>query len=369
MRTEALAAGAPGLDIASVRIGRLAFGSAACLCFSQAVAWDMSFIAPVMTMFLLALPLPAPKLRMGVLLVAALILAFAVGLFVLPRILYQPMVGFLFLALLLYWSFYVPAKGGPAAVGTLLTMGLAFSTAIGTVNVDAVLLVIDGVVYGAIAGIAFVWIAHALMPDSLAASPVAPPQVAPQPTEPPDLSEARWRAFRSLMIVLPVGLWFLLSGASAAYAPVMIKVAAMGQQASITGTRAAGRSLVGSTVIGGAGAIIGWQVLSIAPTLAVYTLVVGLAGLVAGRRIFRGPGLAPTAATWSYGYLTMLVILAPAVLDDAFGGPAGVKFVDRLLMFFLATLYAVAAVYVVDSLRPRSRSRLPGQETEPARHD
>jgi len=51
-----------GLDVASVRILRLAFGTSASLWFSQAVGWDMSFIAPVMTMFMLALPLPAPGL-------------------------------------------------------------------------------------------------------------------------------------------------------------------------------------------------------------------------------------------------------------------------------------------------------------------
>src|SRR6056297_1465708 len=168
MPTDAAAATEPALDIASVRILRLAFGTAACLWFSQAVAWNLSFIAPVMTMLVLAMPMPAPRLRMGVALVAALVLAFAAGLFVLPRLLYQPMVGFLLLGLMLYWSFYIPAKGGPAAAGTLLTMGLAFSTAIGTVSVDAILLVVKGVVYAAMAGIALVWIAHAVLPESLA---------------------------------------------------------------------------------------------------------------------------------------------------------------------------------------------------------
>jgi len=353
MPTDAAAATEPALDIASVRILRLAFGTAACLWFSQAVAWNLSFIAPVMTMLVLAMPMPAPRLRMGVALVAALVLAFAAGLFVLPRLLYQPMVGFLLLGLMLYWSFYIPAKGGPAAAGTLLTMGLAFSTAIGTVSVDAILLVVKGVVYAAMAGIAFVWIAHAVLPDSLAGASPAGPASAPPPAAGASPADARWSALRSLVIVLPVGLWFLLSGASYAYAPVMIKVATMGQQASGEGTRAAGRSLVLSTIIGGGGAIIGWQVLRVAPTLAVYTLVVAAAGLIAGRRIFRGAGMAPDAQTWSYGLLTMLVILAPAVMDSAFGATAGAKFADRLIMFLLATLYAVGAVYVVDAFRPR----------------
>jgi hypothetical protein len=45
----------------------------------------------------------------------------------------------------------------------------------------------------------------------------------------------------------------------------------------------------------------------------------------------------------------MIVILAPAVMDSAGGGPAGVNFLDRLVMFLLTTIYAVGTVYVFDA--------------------
>lgn len=181
MPTEAAAKPTPG--IASVRTLRLAFGTAASLWFSQAVGWDVSFIAPVLTMFLLALPLPALKLKAGVGLVLALVLAMLAGLAFLPRILNQPMVGLLLLMLALYWSFYFTAKGGSAAIGTLLTLGIAMATAVGTVSIDVLLLLIKGVSFGAVAGVVFVWIAHALIPDSLAADrpTAAPPGQAPAP--------------------------------------------------------------------------------------------------------------------------------------------------------------------------------------------
>ncbi len=338
-------------DIASVRILRLAFGTAASLWYSQAVGWQMSFMAPVMTMFILALPLPAPGFKGGVAFVIALVGSLLLGLFLLPRLLNQPMVGFLLLVLALYWSFYFTAKGGSAVLGTFLTVGIAMATAVGTVSVDGVLLVIRGVSFGAIAGIVFVWIAHAFIPDSLAEGHEAPP---PPPKPPqPDLFDARWNAFRSLVIVLPIATWFLFSGASASYVPVLIKVASMGQQASNDDTRVAGRSLVMSTLIGGIGAIIGWQVLRITPSLSVYTLLIALGALVTGPKIFKGKGMHPDAATWSYAYLTMIVILAPAVMDSAGGDAAGAKFLDRMIMFFLTTVYAVVAVYVFDAFRPR----------------
>ena len=54
-----MSARSTGISIASVRILRLALGTALSLWFSQAVGWQMSFIAPVFTLLVLALPLPA----------------------------------------------------------------------------------------------------------------------------------------------------------------------------------------------------------------------------------------------------------------------------------------------------------------------
>jgi hypothetical protein len=340
------------MDIAHVRILRLAAGTASSLWFSQAVAWEMSFIAPVITMFILALPFPAPKLKSGIAFVAALTLSLYAGLLLLPSLLNYPMVGVLLLVLALFWSFYYTAKGGSAVLGTFATVGIGLSTAVGSVSVDVTLMLIKGFSINTIIGVIFVWIAHVLVPDSLAQAGDGAAPGKPPPAPEPDLTEARWSAFRSLLIVFPVALWFMLSSASTAYVPVIIKVAAMGQQATNEGARLAGRSLLASTVIGGIGAIIGWQLLRVSPTLSMYTLVIALGALVMGPRIFQGRAMHPQAGTWSYGYLTMIVILAPAVMDSTGGTSANVAFWSRLLMFALATLYGVIAVYVVDAFRP-----------------
>ena len=340
------------MDLAHVRILRLATGTAASMWFSQAVGWDMSFIAPVMTMFILALPFPAPKLKSGILFVAALTLSMCAGLLLLPSLLNYPLVGLLLLILALFWSFYYTAKGGSAVLGTFVTVGIAMSTAVGSVSVDATLMLVSSVSMNTAIGIAFVWIGHLLVPDTLAPAEDSQPAGKPPPKPEPDLAEARWSAFRSLLIVFPLALWFMLSSASTSYVPVMIKVASMGQQATMENAKLVGRSLILSTLIGGIGAIIGWNVLRIVPTLSVYALLIALGALVMGPRIFEGRAMHPQAGTWSYGYLTMIVILAPAVMDSAGGSSADAAFWSRLLMFALTTLYGVIAVFVVDAFRP-----------------
>lgn len=338
------------MSIASVRILRLALGTALSMWFSQIVAWPMSFIAPVLTMFILALPLPALSLSNGIKFILVFVVAVYAGLAFLPFMLNQRAVGVLLLSLALFHSFYFTARGGSQVIGAFATVGLALVTSIGTVSTDAVLQVSGGLSIGAVFGVLFVWVAHAILPDSLARVEAMPAQSAKPEAETPDLENARRSAFRSLAIVMPVILWFMLSSASASYAAFLIKVASMGQQADIDKSRHVAKSLLVSTVIGGVAAIIAWQVLSIWPSLVMYILMIGLAGLIMGVRIFAGPGMHPAGSTWSYGYLTMIVVLAPAVLDTQTGSAAGSAFWSRLEMFIWATIYGTGAVFVFDTL-------------------
>jgi len=350
------------MSIASVRILRMALGTALSMLFSQIVNWPMSFIAPVFTMFILALPLPALNLGSGIKFILVFVVSIYAGLAFLPFMLNQRMVGLLLLGLALYHSFYYTARGGSPIVGAFATVGLTLVTSIGTVSTDAILQVSGGLSTGVVFGILFVWVAHAILPDSLARpEPAAKPDGRPQAAK-PDLVIARRSAWRSLIIVMPVILWFLMSSASASYAAFMIKVASMGQQADVDQSQQVARSLLISTAIGGVAAIIAWQVLSVWPSLIMYVLLIGLGGLVMGPRIFAGPGMHPAGATWSYGFLTMIVILAPAVMDSQTGAAAGGAFWSRLQMFIWATIYGTGAVFVFDVLwrrKPASES-VPG---------
>ena len=338
------------MEIAHVRILRLATGTGLSMLVSQAVGWDLSFIAPVMTLFILALPLPALTPAMGIKFLAAMTLSMYASLLLLPWLLDYQLVGLLLLVLALFWSFYFTAKGGSPVLGTFVTVGIALSTAVGSVSVDATLMLISGMIMNAVIGIVFVWIAHALVPDALAGGFPGPAAGKPQDAGAPDLAQARWSALRSTVIVFPIAFWFMLSGASTAYVPVMIKVASMGQQASADHSREMGRSLLESTLWGGAFAMVAWSLLSIWPSLIFYTLLIGLAGLVLGQRIFMGATMHPKFSMWSYAFLTMIAILAPAVLDTP--GSSGAEVWSRLSLFLLIALYGSAAVAVFDAFWP-----------------
>jgi len=332
--------------VAAQRILRLAFATALALWVSQVVNWGLSFITPVLMLFLLALPLPAPSLKQGITFLLALVIPlWGASWLLLPTLSHQPFVGLLLLIAACFWSFYYSASGGSPVLGAFLTLGLAIVAAVGSDSIDAVLAVNGALTVNAGLAIAFLWLAYGLFPDK--------PMDGKMPARPPASTPAREAAirsaWRSTAIVLPVIVFFLVYPGSAAYLVVMIKVASMGQQVENDDTRAVGKSLLMSTLIGGVGAILMWQALSIWPSLTLYALLVALAGLIFGRQIFTGQGMKPNAGMWSYAFLTMMVLIAPSVLDGPGGGAAAVKFFDRLVMIGASTLYGVAAVYVFDA--------------------
>jgi hypothetical protein len=235
-------------------------------------------------------------------------------------------------------------------MGIFMTLGLTLVVTIGSVTPEVLFILIEALAKGAVFGIGFVWIAHALMPD-----PAPDPNAAPRPLpvkSSPNLAEARRNAVRSLLIVLPLALLFLFMSGSASYTVVMIKVASMGQQASSDHSRTLGKSLLESTFWGGVAALLGWGLLSAWPSLLFYTLLVGLASLIFGRLIFSGTAVRPDFSKWSYALLTMLVILAPALLDSPGSAGAGAAIWSRLALFAVIALYGTVTVAVFDAFWP-----------------
>jgi hypothetical protein len=332
--------------VAARRILRLSLGTALCLAFSQIVAWPLSFIAPALVIVVLSLPLPPQGFKKSLVFVMAMMAPMVAGMGLLPLLEHARSSGILLTALALFYTFYYTARGGSPVLGTFMTVGLTVIVTIGSVSSTLLAQLIPGLGLGAAVAMFFVALAHWLLPDL-----PAPELKPPAPAKPSPRAAARM-ALRSLLIVLPLVLLFLFMSGSPAYTVVMIKVASMGQQASSDKSRAMGRSLLLSTLWGGIGAIIAWELLRIWPSLLFYVLLLALAGLAYGRFIFKGVAVHPWSQTTSYALLTLLVILAPAVLDGPGSSGAGSAFWTRLGLFVLIAIYGTVSVAVFDAFWP-----------------
>ena len=332
----------------SRRILRLALGTALAIAFSQAVNWPISFVTPIIAGLLLSLPLPAPTLKMTIIVMVALAGTLLFSFLLLPYLYHSRAAGVVLVSLALFGSFYVTAAGGPALIGTLLTLALTLLTTIGSVSIDAFVDLTKGLIWSALMGIVFAWVAHALLPDHAMPPLPAGDGEKPKPAR-PERHEAVRSAFRSVVIVFPVMLLFLFLSTSSAYTVIMIKIATMGQQATSIKGRELSREFLASTFWGGLGAVVAWLAMKVFPSLVLYSLLIALAALIYGRGIFRAGSMHPKATMWQYAFITMITVLGPTVGSMASGQSASDKFFVRLVYFGIVAVYGWLAVTVFDS--------------------
>jgi hypothetical protein len=334
-------------DVASRRILRLALGTTLSMAFSQLVNWPLSFMAAIFTMFLLATPLPAPGLKSGIKFTLALVLPAYLSMLLIPLLLHTRWAGVIMVLLALYGSFYYAARGGSPVMGMFMTMGIALVVTVGSVSPEAMQLLVNSIAMSALAGIFFVMIAHALIPDLPAPQPIAPNAGTSQANAAgSSAASAKRSAFRALMVMLPLVLVFLFSSSSTSYVAMMIKVSSMGQQANADDSRSMGREQLESTLWGGIGAVIGFQMMTLWHSLLLFCLLIAIACLVYGRRIFKGPGMHPRGGMWSYALLTMIILLTPAITS---GNAVSGAFYTRLALFVLIAVYGSISVAVFDA--------------------
>ncbi len=333
---------------ASRRTLRFALGLTLAFWCSLAFDWDVAFLTPLLTMIVLTAPMPAPSLKQGVGIVLVSLLPMLGGLMVLPFLLHAQWAGMLMIGMALFYSFYFTARGGSALLGTVITIALTLTVTIGSVSAEVLIKLFEALATNVAIAMLFVWVAHKLLPDIPLSK--KQPQVEPEPIK-LSAEDARRNAMRAFCIVFPLALLFLFLSASPAYTAIMIKVASMGHQSTLEESKALGRSMLESTLWGGLGAIVAWNILSIWPSLTLYTLLMALAGLMFGRRIFQKSKSPAEAVMWRFAFVTMILVLAPAVTDSPVSD--GIAFWSRLSLFIVIAIYGTVTITIFDAFWPK----------------
>jgi hypothetical protein len=318
---------------------RLAFGVACGTALGFGLALPIPFLTPMLVLFLLVLRNQPLSLKAGVVLALVVALTTGSGLLLSPLLRYQPFAGILLVALGLFFCFRYSLRGGNGLLCNLLVVGLTMITAAGTAELALGQLVIEGLIKAVFITTLCVAISHWLFPEPAGLPPAKP--AAAQPLE-----QANWVALRAMLVVLPA--WLLAMINPASYMPLVMKSSSLGQQVCGVSARNAGRELLGSTLLGGALAIAFWGVLSICPQLWLFFLLMLLFVLLLARRLYQLVPNSLSPGFWLNTCATLIILLGQSVQDSAAGKDVYSAFAIRMGLFLLVTLYACAAVYLLD---------------------
>ena len=328
-------------DLRTVRVLRYAVGVTLATSLSFALAWPLFVLTPVLVAFMLALPLPAPTLRQGATQVLHLLAAFLLGVLFTLLALPYPLLYATALAVALFHVYYLANRGGSPflVLMSLLALLILPMTAFGH---EA--LAIGFARYFVVSGIAallLVWLAHGLLPD-----PVASPRLPAQPLQRGYSPVAARLALKSTVAVLPLVLLFLAFNLSGQLL-VMVFAAIFSLSPDLTSGWQAARASLISTLIGGAGALLFYQLLVAVPELNFLALATLLTSLLIGGTIFSDRPIAK--------YLPSAMIALLVLIGSVMGEGAGLldKLVTRVVLLSAAALYLVLSMLLLERVLPK----------------
>lgn len=334
------------MDMQTRRVFRISLTVTLSLAGAYALAVDLPFLAPLFAFMLGAPPKPPMGLKSLLGLVLVLSLTLGIGLLLAPVLDHYPAAGLMVVAVGLFFSNYLALNRGKGPVGTLLAAGFALISAAGLASFELARSLIEGLVAGVGLAVVCQWVVYPLFPEE------GPPPAAPPPTP---SSRSGWLALRATLIVYPGFMLGLIN--PGAYLPIVMKALTLGQQDSVSDARHAGRELLGSTLMGGVIAALFWIALSVAPNLWMFSLWMLLLAIGISARFY---GVFPSRyppSFWLNVMVTLLILLGPAVADSATGKDVYTAFAVRMGLFIMVTLYAWAAVVLLDSMREHRQFR------------
>ncbi len=321
-------------------------GSAVALALSFSLALPLPFLAPMLTLFLLVMRNQSLPLKGGLALAAVVALTTSCGLLVTPLLQYYPFSGVLIIALSLFGCFRYALRGGNNLLSTFMVIGLTMIAAAGASSFELALLVIEALIKSVLITTLAVMLSHWLFPEPAG----LPGQQAPSQSTP---EQASWIALRAALVVMPSFLMALIDPAS--YMPLIMKSVTLGQQVCITSSKNAGREVIGSTLLGGLLAVVFWTLLSILPHIWLFFILTLFFVLMIARRLYQLVPNNLSASFWLNAATTMIILLGQSVQDSASGKDVYSAFAIRMGLFTAVTLYACAAIYLIDNRRMRRR--------------
>jgi len=325
---------------------RYAVGLTIAIALAFGIAWPLSFLFPVLSAVMLAMPLPKPTLTQGLRNMRNTLFAFGVGYlvtqFILPHtVLYIPV-----LALLLFHTYYHLNRGGSFWLVLMLLICLLLMPMLAGVNEGLAIGVVSGLVGSSWLTICLLWLAHYLVPD-LPGGPAMPHEAKKAPGYQPGYSAAGAEAaLKSTVVVLPIAILFIANNWTSQIL-VMVFAAIFTLSPNLDKGKEAGLNSIKSTLIGGSAAFFVYWALVVVPEYYFFVLLMFFLSLSFGVAINAGTSMAKYLPS---AMVAVIILVNSSLAEDA---DFTENFVIRILLITTATIYVVTALRVLDVFWPK----------------
>ena len=328
-------------DPKQIKILRYAVGLTIAIALASAIAWPLSFLLPILSAVFLALPLQKPTLLQGLRNMRDTMFAFSVGyiftLFILP----YPVIFVPLLALALFFTYYHLNRGGSFWLVLMLLVCLLLMPMLAGVSEGLSIGVAFGLVTSSWLTLAMLWLSHYIVPD--------PPGSATLPAGPgfqPGYSApAAELALKSTIVALPIAIVFIANNWTSQIL-VMLFAAIFTLSPDLAKGKEAGINSIKSTLIGGVIAFFLYWILVAVPEYHFLVLLMFFVSLGFAAVIY---STMPIAKYLPSAMVAMIILVNSSLAE---GADFSEKFVIRVMLISIATIYVVVALKVLDAFWP-----------------
>lgn len=327
-------------DQSSIRVFRFAIGVSIAVAIAYSFDWPLSFLMPVFTSLLLAMPLPMPSLKVGLRNMAYTILAFAIGLVFSIFFLQYPLAYLLMLGLLLFHLYYYLNRGGSFWLTLMSIIAVLLLPMLANSNAGLAIGFSLGFVLSGCLTVIMVWVSYLLVPD-------------PQFTQFPQSRgfqkvyshAAAQSALKSTLVIFPMASVFIIFNLMD-YILVMIFSAIFVLKPELSAGKEAGTNSLISTLLGGLCAMVFYWLIVAVPEYYFYIILMFLTTLFFGGNIFSGQ---PKSKYYASAFMALLILVNGSMAEDA---NFSELLTQRVILIVLATAYIIAALKILDSYWP-----------------
>ena len=327
-------------DQTSVRIIRFAVGVTLAVALAYGVNRPLSFLLPVLTSFILSLPIPMPSLVAGLRNMLFTLIAFGLGLVFALFFLQFPVVYMVMLGTILFHLYYYLNRGGSLWFTLMSMIAILLLSMLGNSHEGLAIDVSLNFIGLSWMAMIMIWVSYLLIPD---------PVFTPFPKNPgfqPGYSQpAAEAALKSTIVILPLaGLCMTFSMTDLIL--VMIFSALFILKPELGEGKAAGMKSLISTLLGGVYAWLFYWLIVAVPEYHFYLALTFFTTLYFGRQIFSDK---PLAKYYGSALIALLILV-----NGSMGGDADFheKLAMRIILITLAVIYVVVALRLLDKFWP-----------------
>ena len=329
------------------RVFRMAFSVALSSAVAIGFAWPLSYLTPMLVVSIIGasdVPL-GPKKSIAMLMV--IVLGLISGIIFSGLFIGQPLLASLLLPIVFYWIYYASHRGLlPNFAGIMLLLGMTVIPLMSQVSPSVVSAFSQGFFVAALMALIFSAVSYYIFPlhisiDSSTKVSSLPPQ---------SNAACHRNATISTLVVVPAILFFLTFNLISS-ALIIVFIAILSLNPALEQGRKASVGLLLGNVLGGAVAIVFYNLMLITPHYLFYVALMALFALYIAQKMHSDK---KGAVLWGMAMSTLLVLTGPIFSGE--GSEAGEKFSTRLFQIAAAAVYVIMAIRLFTEAWPVGKS-------------